>query len=209
MIPVVHAVTNDAVVIREQFLPQAERVLGALGERGAIHLRAPRLASRLLQTLAEQLAAVQQRTGGWLVVCDRVDIALLTDARGIQLTSKSVGVREARRLAPTRAIGASVHTADDWTDATDGGADWVVAAQALDPVAGSDGHLRGLRLLRALAPGSATPVIGIGGIRPADVSTLRDAGAHGVAVIRGIWEASDAEAAAIDYLSAYDAHGGA
>jgi thiamine monophosphate synthase len=37
---------------------------------------------------------------------------------------------------------------------------------------------------------------------------LRAAGAHGVAAIRGMWESGDAEQAAIDYLSAYEAHRG-
>jgi thiamine monophosphate synthase len=37
---------------------------------------------------------------------------------------------------------------------------------------------------------------------------MRAAGAWGVAVIRGIWGASDAEAAATDYLTRYDADGG-
>ena len=35
------------------------------------------------------------------------------------------------------------------------------------------------------------PVIAIGGITPRDVRAVRDAGAYGVAVIRGIWDAPD------------------
>ena len=52
-----------------------------------------------------------------------------------------------------------------------------------------------------------TPVIAIGGILPENVPSLRRAGAYGVAVIRGIWGAADAAAAASDYLSRYDTDG--
>jgi len=47
------------------------------------------------------------------------------------------------------------------------------------------------------------PVIAIGGVRPENVSQLVAAGAYGVAVIRGVWNANDAGAAVIEYLSAH------
>ena len=64
---------------------------------------------------------------------------------------------------------------------------------------------RGEDLVRAAVAAARIPVIAIGGVRPADVPALRRAGAHGVAVIRGVWAASDADRAAIDYLASYDA----
>jgi thiamine monophosphate synthase len=61
-----------------------------------------------------------------------------------------------------------------------------------------------LGFVRALAAASATPVIAIGGVRPAHWRPLLDAGVAGVAVIRGVWDAANAERAASDYLSTYD-----
>jgi thiazole tautomerase (transcriptional regulator TenI) len=66
---------------------------------------------------------------------------------------------------------------------------------------------RGEEIIAELAWAVAAPIIAIGGIMPGNVATLRRAGAHGVAVIRGIWGEDDAGVAATDYLSKYDAYG--
>ena len=96
-IPVVHAVTNDEVVARADFIDVACAVMRVLGARGALHLRAGRLTGARFQSLAEGLAAAQGLTGGWLIVNDRVDVALVSGARGAQLTSRSLAAE--RRTA--------------------------------------------------------------------------------------------------------------
>jgi thiazole tautomerase (transcriptional regulator TenI) len=45
-------------------------------------------------------------------------------------------------------------------------------------------------------------VVGIGGITPARVAGVIAAGAAGVAVLRGVWEAEDVPAAVAGYLLA-------
>jgi 8-oxo-dGTP diphosphatase len=40
-----------------------------------------------------------------------------------------------------------------------------------------------------LAAGLPMPVFALGGLAPADMERARDAGAHGIAAIRGVWEA--------------------
>jgi thiamine monophosphate synthase len=68
---------------------------------------------------------------------------------------------------------------------------------------------RGIGFLRELVAVSRAPVIAIGGILPGHCRLLHEAGASGVAVIRGIWDAPNAERAAADYLSCYDDVGAA
>ena len=68
---------------------------------------------------------------------------------------------------------------------------------------------RGLPFLRAVAQAVSIPVVAIGGVRPEHCRVLRETGAYGLAVIRGIWDAPNAERAASDYLSAYDDAAGA
>ena len=45
-------------------------------------------------------------------------------------------------------------------------------------------------------------MLGIGGITPERIAELRAAGAYGVAVIRGVWEAEDPVRALGEYLAA-------
>jgi thiamine-phosphate diphosphorylase len=205
-VPIIHAVTNDEVVSRPDFIDVACAVMRALGNRGALHLRAHRITGARFQQLAEGLAAAQGLTGGWLVVNDRIDVALVTHAKGAQLTSRSLTTGDARRIAPDLAIGASVHELSDARAAADAGADWLVADQIFG--ARADEPARGPEWVRTLARTTKLPIIAIGGVRVEHAPALRNAGVHGVAVIRGIWDSSNAEQAASDYLSAYGDDGG-
>jgi thiazole tautomerase (transcriptional regulator TenI) len=178
--------------------------MAALGPRGALHLRAGRITGVRLQTLAGGLEAAQAITGAWLVVNDRVDLALGARARGAQLTSRSLRVADARRAAPGLALGASVHSLDEARAAAGEGATWLVAGHVFATATHPAEEGRGLTFVRALAAAVTIPIIAIGGVRPEHCRVLREAGAYGLAAIRGIWEAPNAERAASDYLSAYD-----
>ena len=105
-------------------------------------------------------------------------------------------------FAPDLWVGASVHSSQDAQSAKVGGARWIVVGHATgDSTAGQVD--RGAGFIERLAADPALPVIAIGGVRPEDVPRLVAAGAYGVAVIRGVWNANDAGAAVIEYLSAH------
>lgn len=207
--PILHAVTDDAILTAPGFPAAASDVMRALGARGAVHLRAARLSAARLHALAATLAPLQAETGCLLVVNDRVDIALTVGAAAAQLTSRSLSVADARRTAPDLALGASVHSLEEAATARADGASWIVAGHVFETPTHPGADARGLDYLRSLVGAAdGLPVIAIGGVRPEHVATLRAAGAHGVAAIRGIWAAENAERAAIAYLSSHDAHGG-
>ena len=208
MIPIVHAVTSDGVVARADFLGRARRVMEALGPRGAVHLRSRIVPAARLYELAVALGAVRERTGAWVVVNDRVDVACAARASAVQLTTRSLSLADARRMAGTMPLGASAHSLGDATSAAADGADWVVVGHVYETPSHPDEPARGLDLVREAAAAIATPVVAIGGIKPQHVDALLDAGAHGVAAISGIWGANDAEHAAADYLSRYERHHG-
>ena len=178
------------------------------GSRVAVHVRAPRLGGRRLHELACRIADLQGETGAWVIVNDRADVALTSGARGVQLTSRSMAPGDARVFAPTLWVGASVHSQDDAQVATDGGARWLVAGHVFETESHPGEKGRGPAFVADLATAFSLPIIAIGGVRPEHVAALRAAGAYGVAVIRGVWHASDAGAAVIDYLSAHGASAG-
>ncbi len=188
----------------------------ALGPRGAVHLRANAASGRRLFDLATELAHYQTTTGAWLVINDRVDVALCVGARAVQLTTRSLTLADARQAvhvahaqsAPI-AIGASVHSVEEARasseKAEDGMPAWLVAGHVFPTPSHPGAPERGASFLADICAAVPIPVIAIGGVRPTHMRQLLAAGAHGVAVIRGIWHAVDAERAAADYLSAYDA----
>jgi len=202
--PIIHAVTDEATLARPDFVARARVVMGRLGARGAVHLRGHHVSARRLEVLAGALVEEAVRTGCWLVVNDRLDIALAVGATAVQLTSRSLSVRDARQLAPALPIGASIHDADEAAAAARDGADWVVAGHVFATPSHIGAPPRGSALVESIAARASLPCIAIGGVRPVDIPMLLAAGAHGVAAIRGIWGADDAEGAAGEYLSAYD-----
>jgi thiamine-phosphate diphosphorylase len=186
----------------------------ALGARGAVHLRAASITGRRLYDLAVELVPFQRTTGAWVVVNDRLDVALASEARGVQLTSRSLSLADALRAIRTTslgtavppAVGASIHNIDEARDAASQvGLAWLVAGHVFDTPSHDGEPGRGASFLREVCAAVSVPVIAIGGVQPEHVAGLLAQGAYGIAVIRGIWHADDAAAAAREYLSAYDA----
>ena len=197
----------------------------AMAARGALQLRAPRMAqeepARFVE-MALTLVEAQERSGAWLVVNDRVDVALIVCARGVQLTARSLNVGDALQViikgsnqcgtGALTAIGASLHSLEEGIAARLAGATWGVVGDVLaahEPAkdawnAQRPGEESGPALLERLVRYSGMPIVAIGGIVPQHVAPLRRVGVHGVAAIRGIWDVEHSERAVIDYLSAYD-----
>jgi thiamine-phosphate pyrophosphorylase len=188
-IPLLHAVTDDAVVARPGFLERAGEVLAAGGEHVALHLRAPAASGRALHGLAARLAALAAGTGSLLLVNDRVDVALAAGAHGVQLGRRSLSVADVRTLVGRgMLIGASVHDGGEGREAAEAGADFLLAG-AVYPTATHPGHPGGgLRLIESVSA-LGSPVVAIGGVTPERAGELRRAGAAGMAMIRGVWDA--------------------
>jgi thiamine-phosphate diphosphorylase len=97
-------------------------------------------------------------------------------------------------------IGLSVHDAEE-LDAPDPGAvDYLVAGTVYATPSHPDRTPGGPGLVRELARAAAAPLVAIGGITPSRVQGLLEAGAHGVAVRGGVWDAQDPESAVGAYL---------
>jgi thiazole tautomerase (transcriptional regulator TenI) len=206
VVPRLHAVTNDEILSRADFVETARRVMAAMGSRGAVHVRGSRTSGSALYAIAAALAPAQSE-GAWLVVNDRVDVALASGARAVQLTSRSLVPDDARRVAPSLAVGASVHSVEEARAAAAAGVGWAVAGHVFPTTSHPGAAARGVEFLESLVTQAGVPIVAIGGIRPRHAFALKLAGAHGLAAIRGIWDADDAEQAAIHYLSSYDGDG--
>lgn len=202
-VPVIHAVTNDDKLLDPAFLDNATAVIRALGKRGAIHVRARWLPDRRLLEITQSLLERARASGCVIVVNDRVDVALAGGAPAVQLTSRSVGVSDARAMAPALRIGCSVHSPPEARDAGLFGADWCVAGHVFASASHVDETGRGTGFLRDCAEGTDIPVIAIGGVTAGRVRDVIEAGAHGVATISGIWDAPNPGEAAGRYLSEY------
>lgn len=151
-----------------------------------------------LLSLARELRSVTEGRA-LLVVNDRVDIALLSGADGVQLGENGLDAASARRLVGSEMlIGRSVHSVEGAVEAESSGADFLVLGTIFQTASHPGADTGGLKLVRDVTDKVGIPVIGIGGISGSNVGGLVAAGAAGAAVITAISMAPDPKAAALD-----------
>lgn len=188
-------VTDDDL-LRDRDLVELCRA-AARGGVTAVELRLKRAAPRELVMQARALIAALDVP---VLVNDRLDVALAAGAAGVHLGSEDLPVTLARRVVPEGfLIGASVGTPSEVAGGS--GADyWGVGpwrASGTKPEAGQGIGPEGFGAIVALA--GEIPCLAIGGVTPADVPLVRQAGGVGVAVASGILDAVDVESAARQY----------
>jgi len=201
--PRLHVVTDDAVLALPEFTARAEAVLQRIGRDVALHLRAHATPARSLHAIAAQLAAAALRSGAWLIVNDRADIAMAVRANGVQLGRRSIDIPDAKRLLGQGArIGYSAHAPQEAANAAGLGADWIFAGSIWATSSHAEREPAGLELLCECVRHANAPVLAIGGVTPERVRAVAQAGGHGVAVLGGVWHSADAAAAAAQYVDA-------
>lgn len=200
-LPRLHLVTDDGVLRDPDFIRKADSLLAAGGSRVALHLRGHGLTGRDMWRLAEGCAASASRFGSWLLVNDRIDLALAVGARGVQLGQRSMRARDARRiLTPEMVIGVSVHHPLEAREATSDGADFLLAGTLFPSPSHPEGAARGVAWLRRLTT-LERPIIGIGGVGLDQVADVLATEAHGIAVLSAVWQAANPTTALEHFLA--------
>ncbi|GAB4006764.1 thiamine phosphate synthase [Nocardioides ultimimeridianus] len=178
-------------------------LLPAIAEAGAtgFQVRAKSLGSAALLDLTRDVLAAVAGLGAVVVVNDRVDIALAAGADGVHLGAEDLPVALARELAPDLLIGATCRTRADVEAARAAGADYAglgpVFASGSKQVAGGP-----LGVSAVSSAAGVLPLVAISGIDAGNAGAVIGAGAHGVAVIGGIWSRPDPVAAAKELVAA-------
>lgn len=155
----------------------------------------------MLWRVVEACAAVARESGSRIVINDRLDLAVGSGAWGVQLGRRSFPVAAARLILSSGVrIGVSVHDPEEARTAVDAGADFLIAGTLYPSLSHPGAGSTGVQWISAI-PGRK-PVIGVGGITPERVPEVLTAGAHGVAVIRGVWSSPSPVDAMEEYLAA-------
>lgn len=161
-----------------------------------VQVREPDLGARQLCDLVRACCDAVAGTGTWVVVNDRLDVALAVGAHGVHLRSASFPASEVRRLAgPPFLVGRSVHDAEEARAVTAGGGlDYLIAGTVFPTPSKTGTTLLGLDGLSAVVEAVDLPVLAIGGIGGADrVAAVARTGAAGVAAIGWFAAAADSQ----------------
>ena len=187
------------VAIASPPLVDAASVVGACGaaEGGgatAVQVRFKDCPASILLDVTERLVAALSIP---VYVNDRADVALAASATGVHIGTEDIPPALVRGFAANRCrIGVSVGTTDEAGAALEVDVDyWSIGsiyATASKSDAGAAIGIAGFKKLARLAP-AGMPVIAIGGIDASNTRLVLEAGAHGVAVIRAVFGATDVE----------------
>jgi len=174
--------------------------LAAAGVAG-FQVRDKGATSRELVALTRLVLAAVRPAGATVIVDDRLDVALAAGADGVHLGADDLSIADARRVAPHLVIGATCRDAEAVERAAADGATYAGFGPvfATTSKAGLPDPLGPEAIREAVG---ALPLIAIGGIDAARARQCRDAGAHGVAVIGGIWRPPDPISAAKELVRA-------
>jgi 8-oxo-dGTP diphosphatase len=192
-LPPLYLISDATRLGKPRFMSLVGRALGS-GAR-LVQLREPGMPDEAYRNLARETAQMCHRQGAKLLL--NADPAWVEDcgADGVHLNSRRLLALRARPLGEGCFVGASCHNIEELVQATHIGADFAVLA----PVAGTASHPAGVPLgwdkFRALCAQTALPVYALGGLRADDLPAARRAGAHGIAMISGIWQSPDIEGA--------------
>lgn len=179
--------------------PLDDLVRGAIeGGVTMVQYRDKRSSTRGMIATVRGLLEVTRKAGRPLVVNDRVDVALATDADGVHLGQEDMPAALARRLlGPERILGVTAAGPEQAGEAERAGADYIgCSAVFATPTKPDSGTPLGLEGVRGLVASTNLPVVAIGGVRRDNAAELLEAGAAGLAVVSAIMGAADPRLAA-------------
>lgn len=179
----------------------------ALDGRGAgqigVQLRAKHIPDRNLIDWGHELRAITASVGSPLLVNQRADVAQIIGADGVHLPETGLPIARVRQQWPhLEIIGASRHDRAGLIAAQKAGATYAFLSPVFE-VPDKNAPI-GVEGFRQTIAGLQIPVLALGGIGPEDVEPLLEAGAHGVAVRRAVYEAEEPQTIVDEFVRRLD-----
>lgn len=168
-----------------------------------LQLRDKDLPLKDLFPLAVALRRLTHKYDARLYINDRVDVALMVQADGVHLPEAGLPAGEVKARYPHLLVGVSTHSLESAVKAQEDGADYITFSPIYDtPSKREYGPPQGLDALRTVCERVTIPVLALGGINLTRIPEVLRNGAHGAALIRGIWNSSNIEDTSLKYIQA-------
>jgi thiamine-phosphate pyrophosphorylase len=173
-----------------------------------VQLREKSCTTREFVNLAIRLKKKLQHVNVPLIINDRLDIVLASDADGLHIGQGDMPYNIARRiLGYGKIIGLSVENMEQAHQANSMDVDYIGISPVYSTDTKTDTHvpfeLEGIRQVMSF---TNHPAVAIGGIGPSNAAHIIDAGANGIAVVSAIVSSPDPESAAKKLKSIVSEH---
>lgn len=212
-----HSLTLAAAAGDESYGQAMERIVSEAVGGGVtmVQLREKDLSTREFVQLALRLKKVLAHCSGPdghrvpLIINDRIDVALASDADGVHIGQSDMPYGLARRiLGPDRIIGLSVENLAQVEEADSLDVDYIgVSPVFATPTKTDTAAPFGIQGLRRAVEMSVHPTVAIGGMNARTVADVMDTGTDGIAVVSAIVGAPSPREAAAELYNIMDGVG--
>lgn len=188
-LPTVYLVTPDLELYDDRFLQLMETMM-AKG-LGLLQFRSRRTEFDQHKSLVSELVQMCDRGACRLIYNGTAEQALAVEAHGVHLRSLDLMQLRERPLPETCLVAASCHDRQEIVHAASMGVDFCVIAPVHQTSSHPESQGIGWKLFSHLAEMAEIPVYALGGIKPDELSVANKNGAHGIAMISGVWGAPE------------------
>lgn len=163
-----------------------------------IQLRMKDASDEEVREVAREIIPMCREHSAFLVLDDRVEMAIELGVHGVHLGKHDMPVREAREvMGPQAIIGATANTLEDILELQGADIDYIglgpfrhtTTKRRLAPLLGIEGYAEIIAEVRRRR--IDTPIVAVGGIELTDIAALKQARVNGVAVSGAVIRASD------------------
>lgn len=190
-------ITDSTGFTEEEFLRRTEAALR--GGVTCLQLREKDKSAREYLSLAEKVHALTKQYRVPLIIDDRLDIAMATDAEGVHLGQSDLPVDLARKLfGPYKIIGATAKTVPQALEAWGQGADYLGVGAIYPTATKVNTVLTAPETLREICNAVPIPVNAIGGLNKDNLGILAGIPIAGICVVSAIMKAEDPRQAATE-----------
>jgi 8-oxo-dGTP diphosphatase len=182
-LPTLYGISNIAELGETKFLNQLERAL----QKGLrlIQIREKTLCQDQLRRLSSQIISLAHLHGASVLLNSAHDQTQIQGLDGVHLNSHDLMALNQR---PDGLVGASCHTNAELDQAIKWNLDFVVVSPVLPTKSHPDQAALGFDLFSKLISDCPIPVYALGGMTHQSLELAWQAGAHGIAMQRAIWE---------------------
>ena len=181
-------ITDSSAYNEDEFLFRVEEALK--GGVTLLQLREKNKDTREYIQLAQKVHQISKKYNVPLIIDDRVDVAMASDAEGVHLGQSDMPIDTARKiLGDNFIIGATTKTVEQAKEAYDQGADYLGVGAIYPTTTKVKTVLTSVETLNDICNAVPIPVNAIGGLNKDNIDVLKDCSIKGICVVSAIMKA--------------------
>ena len=193
--PRLYFITDSTNYEKEEFLRRVESALK--GGVTLVQIREKERTAREYLELAKEVHALTLKYNVPLIIDDRLDIAMASDAEGVHLGQSDLPVNIARKIfGPDKIIGATAKTVEQAKEAYEQGADYLGVGAIFPTTTHVKTTLTSTATLSDIIKAVPIPANAIGGLNKDNIDVLKGIPIAGICVVSAIMKADDPQKAA-------------